>query len=130
MDIRQFSTSALAYLGDAVFELKVREKLIRTGIGDSGKLNAMAAAYVRAGKQSDGLERIEPLLTEEEAAVCKRGRNSHSGKVPKSASVAQYRRATGLETLFAHLYVTGQTKRLDELFDLAFPDEPEYTPIV
>ena len=97
----------LAYLGDAVLELMARE--------------AAVSGYVRATAQSDACARIEGMLTEEELAVFKRGRNSHNLSVPKSASAAQYRRATGLEALFAALYLEGKRDRLRALFAAAYP---------
>ena len=110
------SGSALAYLGDAVFEVYVRQMLLETGIGDAGRLNAMALDYVRATRQSAGMDAILPLLTEEEEAVYRRGRNS-AGAHPKSATVTEYRRATGLEALFGYLFVLGETDRLRTLFE-------------
>ena len=111
----EMSGAALAYLGDAVFEVLVRNYLVGQGIGDAGKLSALSLEYVKATKQSEGLERILPHLSEEEAAVYRRGRNA-AGAHPKSASVTEYRRATGLEALFGYLYRKGEHARLAELF--------------
>lgn len=111
----------LAYLGDAVLELMAREAALRVGITGVGALNAAVSGYVRATAQSDACARIEGMLTEEELAVFKRGRNSHNLSVPKSASAAQYRRATGLEALFAALYLEGKRDRLRVLFAAAYP---------
>lgn len=114
-DPGQMSGAALAYLGDAVLEILVRERLVNTGIASAGKLNGLSKNYVTAVKQSAGLEAILPLLTEEEDAVFHRGRNA-AGQHPKSASVAEYRRATGFEALFGFLWLSGKTDRLYELF--------------
>ena len=109
------SGGALAYLGDAVLEVLVRRMLVSTGIANAGRLSQMSLDYVRATAQSAGLEALLPLLTEEESAVYRRGRNA-AGAHPKSAGVGEYRRATGLEALFGYLYVQGNTARLEELF--------------
>ncbi len=122
-DITQISAAALSYLGDAVLELLTREKLVKSGVGDAGVLNRMARDYVTAASQSAAYDRIAGSLTEEEERYFRRGRN-HTAPVPKSASVAQYRRATGMEALFAYLWLTGQSGRAAELFDAAFPAVP------
>ena len=117
--------AALAYLGDCVFELWVREKLIRRGLTNAGALNAASHAYVTAKNQSAAYRRIEPLLTEEERAYFKRGRNSTHLSGPRSASGTEYRTATGFESLCAALHLLGQTERLHTLLDAAFPEEME-----
>lgn len=117
----------LAYLGDAVMELMTREKLLATGVTDVGRLNKLALSYVRATAQSEAVERVLPLLTDEEAEVFKRGRNAHGISAPKSASTADYRRATGLEALFAYLWLKGEDDRRRELFAAAYPEKPEET---
>ena len=116
----ELSTPSLAYLGDCVMELCVRTRLLQRGFSTSRDLNAEALHSVRAGAQADAVERILPVLNEQEAAVYRRGRNIGHTNVPKSATVAQYRMATGLEVLFGYLYVTGQQARIDELFLLAY----------
>ena len=116
----ELSTPSLAYLGDCVMELCVRTRLLQRGFSTSRDLNAEALHYVRAGAQADAVERILPLLTEQEAAVYRRGRNLGHTNIPKSATMAQYRMATGLEVLFGYLYVTGCQERIDELFLLAY----------
>ena len=120
--LNEMSVPALAYLGDSVMELLVRRELVaRQGIATAGDLNRAALEYVRAGAQAAAMDRILPELTEEEARWYKRGRNSGHQNIPKSASPAEYRRATGMETLFAFLYLTGQTERMESLFALAYP---------
>lgn len=111
----------LAYLGDAVLEIMVREKVIETGYTDVGKLNNMARTFVKATEQSNALNNILPLLDEEEMSFFKRGRNT-KGNTPKSASTVEYRRATGFEALFAFLYLKGRTERLKFLFETAYQD--------
>lgn len=120
MDIRELSTEALAYLGDSVLEIRVREKLVRDGIGHSGELNRASLSFVKASEQAAAMRRIIPLLTEEEALVFKRGRNMSGGNVPKSATVSEYRTATGMEVLFGYLHYAGRQDRIDELFKIAY----------
>ena len=117
------SGAALAYLGDSVLELIARQYLLSTGVTDVGKLNSLALSYVKATAQSDAMENLLPVLTAEEAAVFRRGRNSHSIAIPKSAKAGQYRRATGMEALFAWLYINGRTDRMKELFTVGFIGE-------
>ncbi len=116
-----YSAPALAYLGDCVLEMCVRTYLVtERGLSTSAHLNATALDFVRAGKQAEGMERILPLLSEEETAYFKRGRNIGHTNVPKSATVAQYRAATGMEVLFGYLHLTGQDERVKELFRIAY----------
>ncbi len=120
---RQLSCAALAYLGDSVLELLVREHLIAAGLSTAAHLNTVAQGYVTAPAQAAAMARILPRLTEEEAAVFRRGRNNLHGNVPKRATPAQYRTATGMECLFAHLYLAGNMARAKELFATGYPDE-------
>lgn len=118
----ELSVSALAYLGDSVLELEVRSALVCSQVlSSSGALNHAALDYVRASAQSAAMERLLPHLTEEEVRWYKRGRNSGHLNIPKSASPAEYRRATGMEVLFAYLYLSEQTDRIKTLFSLAYP---------
>ena len=118
-EVNAYSSAQLAYLGDAVLEVMVRRQLVRSHAPHPSET---ALAYVTAAAQSDAVERILPHLTEEEEAVYRRARNSVHANVPKRATVAQYRRATGLEALFAYLHLTNNTERLETLFRLAYPD--------
>ncbi|MBQ4113053.1 MAG: ribonuclease III [Clostridia bacterium] len=129
MELSDITTPALAYLGDSVLEVCVRTYLVtERGLSTSAHLNRASLDFVRASVQSEAMGRMEPHLTEAEAAVYRRGRNMGHGNVPKSASVAEYRRATGMETLFGYLHVTGQAGRIDELFRLGYGlDAPETT---
>ena len=112
----------LAYLGDCVYELCVREFLVRQG---SMRPSVDALAYVTARVQSNVMEKLMPHLTEAETEVYKRGRNVGHTSIPKSSTAVEYRRATGLESLFGWLHLTGQTERLRELFALAFEEKEE-----
>ena len=115
----QLSGGALAYIGDAIIELLVRERLIETVDADTGVLSQKARDYVSAKAQAKIIG-VLPLLSEEETAIYKRGRNSHSGRVPHSATAVEYRQATGFEALAGWLYLTGEKKRLHEVFDLVY----------
>ena len=114
--LRGISSIGLAHLGDAVYELLVRSYLCAQGRATGKELHRSAVELVRAEAQSQRAERILPLLTEEELHVFKRGRNAHVNTIPHSASRSEYLRATALECLLGHLYLTGQTDRINQLF--------------
>lgn len=118
--INELTTPALAYLGDAVIELYVREALVAAGYSTSASLNQRSLDYVRAGAQAKAMQKILPLLTEQEQSVFRRGRNMGHGNVPKGATVAEYRAATGMEVLAGYLHVQGEKDRLCELLDAAY----------
>ena len=121
MELSDITTPALAYLGDSVLEVCVRTYLVtERGLSTSAHLNRASLDFVRASAQSEAMGRMEPLLTEQEAGYYRRGRTMGHGNVPKSASVAEYRRATGMEVLFGYLSVTGQTLRMDYLFRVGY----------
>ena len=120
--LKELSNAALAYLGDSVLETMVRERLVRRGLSSAASLNAAARAYITAPRQAQAMERILSHLNEQEAAIFRRGRNNIHANVPKSATVAEYRAATGMECLFAALYLQNQKERLDELFALAYEE--------
>ena len=120
IDLREVSTPALAYLGDCVLEMCVREHLVNQGLSTSGHLNEAALGYVRASAQAEAMKKLLPLLNETEEAYFRRGRNIGHTNVPKRATVSEYRTATGMETLFGYLHLSGQTERIKELFALAY----------
>ena len=121
MELSDITTPALAYLGDSVLEVCVRTYLVtERGLSTSAHLNRASLDFVRASAQSEAVGRMEPHLTEEEAAIFRRGRNMGHGNVPKSASAAEYRRATGMEVLFGYLHLTGQTARINRLFRVGY----------
>lgn len=124
-DVRTVSTAALAYLGDSVIELLVRRHLVNEGYSSSKSLNAHAKEFVSAKAQAAAMEKLLPYLSDDEAAFFRRGRNVGHTNTPKSATVAQYRSATGMETLFGYLYITGQEARAEELFSLAYREKEE-----
>jgi ribonuclease-3 family protein len=110
------STLGLAHLGDGVYEVMVRSWLVLHGKAKAKDLHRATVKYVAAPAQAERFEKIQPVLTEEEAGVFRRGRNTAPHSVPKAASRAQYQTATGLEALFGWLYLQGKTQRLNELF--------------
>ena len=108
----------LAYVGDGVYELMVRTLLVKSGKCTAAALHKASMDFVRAPKQAELMERLIPILTEEETAVYKRGRNSKVNSIPKTATPAEYHSATGMEALWGWLYLTGQNERLEELFKI------------
>ena len=120
IELKDMSTAALAYLGDCVIELFVRRHLVTSGISSSKNLNLKALEYVSAPSQAAAMKNIIDLLTEEEAGYFRRGRNIGHTNTPKRATVAEYRSATGMETLFGYLHLTGQEERAEELFIKAY----------
>ena len=125
INLKEVSAEALAYLGDCVIELKVRELLVSSGISGSGNLNKKSLTYVKATAQAKAMHNILPLLTEEETAAYKRGRNMSGGNVPKSATMSEYRTATGMEALFGYLHLKGDRERIDALFSAAYSESPD-----
>ena len=115
-DLLNMSSLGFAYLGDAVYEVMVRAWLCLHGKLTPGRQHKAALAYVAAPRQAALLERILPLLTQEEAQVLKRGRNASPHSYPKGATRQEYLAATGLEALFGWLYLRGETDRLNTLF--------------
>lgn len=105
----------LAFVGDAVFELMVRNTICRKYNLNIGEINKLKVSAVCCEAQAEFFKKIEPYLSEKEMAIYKRGRNAHTGNVPKKSSPQTYHIATGLETLFGYLYLSGNIKRLKEL---------------
>lgn len=108
----------LAYIGDGVYELLVREHMMQNGGMSVKNLHRQAVKYVCAEAQSRGVDKIIDKLTEKEELIYKRGRNANSHTVPKNASIADYRKATGLEALFGYLYLEGEDERIKEMFEI------------
>ena len=115
-EIDAISNLGLAHIGDAVFELLCRGYLCARGGKNVGNLHRDTIAMVKATAQAEFVDKLLPLLTEEEMAYYRRGKNAHVHAVPKSATAAEYAKATGLEALFGALYLAGKTQRLNELF--------------
>lgn len=119
--LNTYSSAALAYLGDCAIELCVREYLVREkGLSSSAKLNKEALRFVKATSQAEAMKNILNVLTEEEANVFHRGRNMGHSSTPRSATVAEYRNATGMEALFGWLYLAKDQERINELFRIAY----------
>ena len=114
-EVRAMGSLALAHVGDAVFELLVRVHLAAAG-GRNGSLHRAAVEMVNAAAQAEDMEKLLPLLTEEEAEVFRRGRNVKVHSVPKHARLGDYHAATGLEALFGYLYLLDRRDRLNALF--------------
>lgn len=112
------SPLTLAFVGDGVFELFVRERLVCAGNCPVNSLHKKSVAQVCCGAQAQSLQKIIPVLSQEETEVLMRGRNAHPGHVPKNANPADYHAATALEALFGYLYLSGKIDRLRELFHL------------
>ena len=117
------SSLALAHVGDAVYEVMVRSLLCRKGSYKMKDLHRATVRFVAAPAQAARMPLIEPVLSEEEADVFRRGRNTAPHSVPKAASRAEYQTATGLEALFGWLYLQGRTDRLNELFSILMAED-------
>ena len=114
--VNAISNLGLAHVGDGVYELLVRTYLCTQGNQTVLKLHKDSVNLVKATAQAKFADKIKPLLTEEEMAFFRRGKNAHTHAAPKSASPQEYAKATGLEALFGALYLLGRTDRLNELF--------------
>lgn len=123
--LNQYSPLTLAFLGDAVYEQLVREKIVMNSNMPAGKLHEIKISKVCASYQSKAFEKIKDILSDEETAVFKRGRNATGNTIPKSADTCEYRRATGVECLFGYLHLAGQTKRIYELFNIMWNMDKE-----
>jgi ribonuclease-3 family protein len=117
-DVNNRNVLALAHMGDAVYELLCRGVLCTRNREKIGSLHKETVAMVKAPAQAAAVEKILPRLTEQEAAVYRRGRNANVHQIPKNASRSEYTRATGLEALFGWLYLLGRKERISELFGL------------
>lgn len=114
----ELSPLTLAFIGDTVFDLLVREDLICKANRPANDLHNLAVQKVKASAQAGFIEKIMPHLTEAELAVYKRGRNAKSGHLPKNASQSDYHMATGFEALIGYLYLSGRIERIKELFNI------------
>ena len=115
MEATQLSPLTLAFIGDAVYTLYVRERLVFQKDEKGNELNKKTSAVVKATAQSEFVLKIMPLLTPEESAIFRRGRNAKKNTKAKSASVTEYNNSTGFEALIGYLYVTGNLERINYL---------------
>lgn len=122
-DARQMNPLALAYIGDAIYEVFIRQYVISQPNQRPNHLHRSSTKYVSAKAQAKALERWLPLLSEEEAEWVKRGRNAKSGSSPKNTDILVYRHSTAFECLLGWLYYTGRTDRMEQLMRLAV-EEP------
>lgn len=121
-DAGMLSPLTLAFIGDTVFDLYVRETIICRANRPAKQLHGEAIKSVSAAAQAKKAEKLLPYLCEAELAVFKRGRNAHTNHVPKNASERDYHYATGLEALVGWLYLSEQSERLDEIMKICFDD--------
>ncbi len=117
MDVNTLSPGTLAFVGDAYFGLLVRTRLAEVN-RPSGELHTESVKLVKASAQAKGFEAIKEMLTEKEMSVFKRGRNAHVHSIPKNSSVRDYHIATGVETLFGYLHLSGENERAEEIFNI------------
>lgn len=115
-EVRQLSPAALAFYGDSVYEIMVRRSIVMQGNRPSGELHTMSVKKARASYQAAAYEKLLPILSEEEADILRRGRNTTGITAPKSSNPAEYHKATAVEALFGYLSLLGEEKRLEELF--------------
>lgn len=115
VDVRTYSPLALAYIGDGIYDLIIRSLVVAKGNTKASELHKRTSQIVKAHTQAEMVELLLPLLTEEEEAVYRRGRNAKSPTMAKNATMADYRKATGFEALMGYLYLQDQFERIVEL---------------
>ncbi len=114
------SPLTLAFVGDSVYEMFIRTKVLKEGNRPANELHKIAVGYVKASAQAKAAHKILESLTDKEIEVYKRGRNTNIHTIPKNADMADYRHATALESLIGYLYLNGENERLEEILNLAF----------
>ena len=118
VDIKEYSPLTLAYIGDCIYDLIIKTKVISEGNKQVKKLHQETSSMVQASAQSEMMRALQPLLTEEEHAVYRRGRNAKSVSPAKNQSLTDYRRATGFEALMGWLYLKREWKRMADLIKI------------
>lgn len=121
-DVNNISMLGLAHIGDGVYELLTRTMLCTDGNKKVTDLHKKTVAIVNAPAQAKAMEKLLPILNDEELALYKRGRNAKVNSVPHKADISQYHAATGLEALFGWLYLQGKTDRINELYAICVED--------
>ena len=121
-EIDAISNLGLAHMGDCVYEMLVRAYLCAQGNKTVAQLHKQTITMVKATYQAAFVDKMLPLLTEDEMTYYRRGKNSHVHAVPKSATPAQYAKATGLEAMFGYLFLSGQKNRANEIFNLVMQE--------
>ena len=117
-NINLINPLVLAYIGDSVYEVYVRTKVVNDGMLKTNKLHRLSTEYVKAKAQAEALVSIQENLTEEELNIVRRGKNANSNTIPKNADVMDYKKATALEALIGYLFLSNRLERLDEVIDL------------
>lgn len=123
LNLNTIPTLNLAFLGDGVFDLLVREHLLSSSSAHVGELNREKVAMVNCKSQAEDVKKLLPILTDEEQEVYKRGRNAKVNSASKHSTLSDYHAATGLEALFGYLYLKGENERIKELFTRIILDE-------
>ncbi len=121
-EINQISILGLAHIGDGVYEVLTRTMLCMQGHSAVRELHKLTVSYVNAPAQAKAVEKILPVLTDDERSLYKRGRNARVNSVPQHANIGEYHAATGLEALFGWLYLQGKRDRINELFSIIMED--------
>lgn len=120
IEVNKMSPLVWAYIGDSVFEMYIRSKMIQKGIPNNTKLHKNTTMYVKASAQAKMIEILKSILSEEEMAIVKRARNADSNTIPKNSSVIEYKNATSLEGLIGYLFLIGKKERLIYILDYIF----------
>ena len=125
LDVTTMPSLNLAFVGDSVYEILVREYLCKAHVGKVGVMNKLKVDMVCCKAQAEAVKKILPYLTEEEQGVFRRGRNVNVNSASKSSSIADYHAATGLEALFGYLYLSNRNDRLKDIFDIIIEENKE-----
>lgn len=124
-DARVLSPQVLAFVGDGVYSLYIRHKIVGSSNLKGKSLHDHATNFVKASGQSNFINKLLPMFTETELGVFKRARNHKTLSQSKNSSIIDYRRATGLEAVLGYLYLSGQTDRLNEILEMSIGESNE-----
>lgn len=125
VDARNLNPQVLAFVGDGVYSLFVRHKIVVSSSARGKDLHNEVTSYVKAGGQSNFIAKLLPVFDETEMSVFKRARNHKTLSQSKNAKISDYRRATGLEAVLGYLYLSGKTNRLNEILNLSIGEDDE-----